>query len=559
MLSDEPSSVVVEKGPCPDCGSNDNLVTYLDGHQYCFSPGCGLKKRGDGHMDTEAYVKATPKSALAFTDAKITNGLPKRRLDLKTLRKAGYWVDDEGNHVANYYAQNGSLSHQKFRNKDKRFWFVDVGGLGVRTKDLQMFLQHLWGEKFDKRVVITEGELDALSVLQATQYKTPVVSVVQGVGSAVDCVKANYRWIDRFEEIILWMDNDEPGQKVVPEIASLFPPGRVKVIRVPDIKDASDLLQADRPGDIMAAIYAATTWSPNGIINASACLDDMDEVEGAKVADYPWPKLQEITKGILESEVVYHVGGTGIGKTSIIVEIQNGLLKQGIKFGVMRFEDTRKKAQLDLMSRSVKRRLHLEETTKEYRRELHASTFGSGLVELLDPETADWSLDSILGYARYMFKALDCKVVFIDPLSFLVAAAQENDERKALDNVAYQLARLVKQNQGNLQICHHLSRGEGKAHEEGGQISLKNIRGSAGVANFSMAVFGYERNQQGERPDLSRIRVLKNRFAGTTGLADTLKWNEFEGTLIETDEPYPEDGGAGDDRGFGRMPAQEDY
>lgn len=559
-LSDDLSSVVVSKGPCPDCGSGDNLVTYGDGHQFCFSPGCGLKRRSEGAiMDATEVRQKDPEAAKPYTELHMTAGLRTRRITLETLRKGGYFVDADKDHVCNYYAQNGSLSHQKYRNKDKDFWFVDVGGLGVRTKTLQMYLQPYWGEKHDKRLVITEGELDALSVAQATNWKTPVVSVVQGVASAVDCVKANYRWIDRFDEIILWMDNDEPGQKVVPEIASLFPPGRVKVVRVEGVKDASDLLQAERPGDIMAAIFAATTWSPDGIINAANCADDMDEVEGAKIADYPWPKLQDMTRGILESEVVYHVGGTGIGKTSIIVEIQHNLLKQGIKFGVMRFEDTRKKAQLDLMSRQAERRLHLEPTTKEMRRELHAKVFGSGLVELLDPETADWSFEAILGYARYMLKALDCAVVFIDPLSFLVAASQERDERKALDHVAYQLARLVKQNRGNLQICHHLSRGEGKAHEEGGEISLKHIRGSAGVANFSMAVFGYERNQQGERPDLSRIRVLKNRFAGTTGLADTLKWNDFAGTLTATDEPYPEDGGERGG-GFGRAAAHEqDY
>lgn len=553
-LSDDASEVVVSKGPCPDCGSSDNLVTYLDGHQYCYSPGCGLKKKGDHEVsdDIDTLPNKTPSNALPFDESKIRNGLGKRNINLQTLRKGGYFVDEEGNHVCNYYSQGGQLSHQKFRNKDKDFWFQDVADLGVRTKSLQLFLQHYWGEKHDKRVVITEGELDALSVAQSTNWKTPVVSVVQGVGSAIDCVKANYRWLDRFDEIILWMDNDEPGQKVIPELAELFPEKTVKVIRVQGSKDASDLLQDNRPGDIQAAIYAATTYAPAGIINAANCADDMDEVEGAKVADYPWSLLQEMTRGILESEVVYHVGGTGIGKTSIIVEIQNALLNQGIKFGVMRFEDTRKKAQLDLMSRATRRRLHLEDTTREERRTLHAKVFGSGLVELLDPETADWSLEAILGYARYMFKALDCKVVFIDPLSFLVAAAQEADERKALDHVAYTLARMVKQNRGNLQICHHLSRGDGKAHEEGGQISLKNIRGSAGVANFSMAVFGYERDQQGTRPDLTRIRVLKNRFAGTTGIADTLKWNEFEGTLTATDEPYPED-----DTGGQRMPEFE--
>jgi twinkle protein len=562
MLSDDLSAVVVSKGPCDECGSSDNLVTYADGHEFCYSPGCGLRKGPDNMEDAEPFKPSQKEtSAIPFTEEHQTNGLRSRGLERETLRKAGYFVHQEGDkflQVANYYSQNGNLSHQKFRSKDKKFWFTDVAGLGVRTKHLQLYLQHYWGEKHDKRLIITEGELDALSVAQATNWKVPVVSLVQGIANAVECLKANYRWIDRYDEIILWFDNDEPGQSVIAECASLFPPGRVKTITVEGVKDASEMLQANRPGDITAAIYGAVTWAPSGIINAADCGADMDQDEAEVICKYPWPKLQEMTSGILESEVVYHVGGTGIGKTSIIVEIQNKLLASGVKFGVMRFEDTRRKAQLDLMSRSVSRRLHLEPMDSETRRKLHSTVFGSGLVELLDPETADWSFDSIMGYARYMMKALDCRVVFIDPLSFLVAASQERDERKALDNVAYQLARHVKQNRGNFQICHHLSRGEGKAHEEGGEISLKHIRGSGGVANFSMAVFGYERNQQGERSDLSRIRVLKNRFTGTTGLADTIKWDDFAGTLTATDEPYPSDDNEGGD--FGPPPtANQEY
>ena len=80
---------------------------------------------------------------------------------------------------------------------------------------------------------------------------------------------------------------------------------------------------------------------------------------------------------------------------------------------------------------------------------------------------------------------------------------------------------------GSTSRSHHLNREDGKSFEEGAQISLKNIRGSGGVANFSMSVIGYERNQQAQRPDLTRVRVLKCRHTGTTGVADIIKWDEL--------------------------------
>jgi twinkle protein len=549
---DDSSSTVISKGYCDKCGSDDNLVTYADGHSYCYSPGCGLRDRSDrgkGEAMEQKLKQGDPSKSIGYHEDLTQAGLSKRKITVDTARKYGYFIHKEGGktfHIAPYFDQKGSMVYQKYRTADKDFWFEAVAAdKAPKTTQCQLFGQHVYGEKNDRMVVITEGEIDAMSVAQAVNFKIPVVSIAQGVSSAEDNIKANYRWLDRFDSIIIWMDMDEPGQKVVPEIAELFDPGKVKVVNSGQFKDASEMLQQGKTGEIYQAVYAATTYSPAGIINAKDCASDMLEDPAVLICEYPWPILQDITKGIREKEVVYHIGGTGIGKTSIIVELQHMLISKGIRFGVMRFEDTRYKTQLDLMGRHSGRRLHLENSTTEERIKLHSEVFDSGLVEIFDPEVADWSLKGIFGYLRFMNKALGCKVVFIDPLSFLVAASDERDERKALDRLSYELAQMVKKTGLNLQITHHLSREQGKVFEEGDQISLSNIRGSAGIANFSMAVFAYERNQQGSRPDLTRVRVLKNRFAGTTGEADTLKWDDLVGSLLPTSDRIPEDDGDG--------------
>lgn len=535
------SGTVLSKGPCPDCGSKDNLALYSDGHSYCYTPGCGLKN-GKRDMDDipERTQAALSKEFVPFSSG---TGLKTRRLKQDTLTRFGYFVHDKGGesfHIAPYYNQKGELAHQKYRNKDKEFFFQPVIDNAPRPKQCQMFGQQVWGNKNDRKVVITEGELDMLSVAQATQFKIPVVSIPNGTGSALDAIKANYRWLDRFQEVILWMDNDEPGQSVIAECANLFEPGKVKVIRVPGFKDASEMLQAGKDGDVYGAVWGATVWAPQGIINAALCAADLDQEEGEVVGTYPWPLVQEHTLGIRTGEVVYHVAGTGIGKTTMIVEMQHSLLEQGVKFGVIRFEDSRRKSQLDLMSIRAGRRLHLNPLPKDEQTALHSQVFDGGLVELFDPENALWDFDSILGYIRYMAKALGCKVIFIDPLTFLVASIQALDERRALDKIAYDFARTVKQMGVNLQVTHHLTRPQtGRAHEEGGEISINQIRGSGGIANFSMTIIGYERDQQGPRPDLTRARLVKNRFVGWTGIADVLQWVEATGRQVPTSEEYP--------------------
>ncbi|KAB2662756.1 AAA family ATPase [Brucella tritici] len=561
----EAADTVLFKGPCPDCGSKDNLATYADGHKFCFTPGCGLKqgKARDSEDMNSVSEKKAPQKAVPFTSVNMREGLQKARgLKLDTLQRFGYFVHKEKGktlQVAPVYNQRGEMVYQKYRDKDKNFWFTEVADNAPKPRMCQLYGQNVWGDKYDRKVVITTGEHDAHSVAEACQFKIPAVSVIAGDGSALEQLKTNYRWLDRFEEIILWFDNDESGQSVVAECAALFEPGRVKTIKIDRVKDANELAKAGRHGDIYAAVWGATLWAPDGIVNAALCITDMEEPEAETICSYPWPIVQDMTKGIREKEVVYHVAGTGIGKTSIIVELQEHLLLNNVKFGVMRFEDTRRKAQLDLMSVRANRRLHINPIPKEELKALHTSVFGGGLVELFDPEVAEWSFAALERYIRYMVKGLDCKVIFIDPLSFIVAAVDAQDERKALDKVSYNFARLVKQTGANLQITHHLNRGEGKAFEEGGQISLKNIRGSAGVANFSMGVHAYERNQQGERPDLTRTRILKNRHVGRTGVADTLMWHEDIGRQLPTDEPYPDSNSDKEAPAFGPINNQGDY
>lgn len=552
---DDASSTVLSRGPCPDCHAHDNLVTYADGHKYCYTPGCGLKARGnkENKVEANAPVQKEAKPSIPFTKEFMPQGLSKRRLELDTLTRFGYFVHKEGGEavqVCNLYAQDGTLAYQKFRNKDKEFWFVPIMPNPPKIHECMLVGQQVWGEKNDRKVVVIEGEIDKMTVAQAMQFKCPVVSVPAGVGSALKAVKANYRWLDRFEEVIFWMDNDEPGQSVIPDLCQLFPE-KAKTIKVEGFKDASDMAQAGKAGDIYGAVWGAVRYQPEGILNMADLASDMEEPEGEVIMSYPWPIIQARTLGIREGEVIYHVAGTGVGKTSQAVELQTQCLLENVPFAVLRFEDTRRKAQLDLMSVEAGRRLHIDPLPVPEMKELHAKVFGGKQAYVFDPETAAWDWESIKGYLRYLVRALGVKVIFIDPLSFLISGMNERDERKALDLVAYENAKFVKHYKANLQIMHHLTRPVGsKGHEEGAQVSVNQIRGSGGIANYSMGIIGYERNQQGERPDLTRARLLKNRFTGWTGVADILKWDEATGRNLPTNEAYPDSDGSGSDPGF---------
>ena len=84
-------------------------------------------------------------------------------------------------------------------------------------------------------LVITEGEIDCLSVAQAfTEYKGriyPCVSIPSASGTA--SVLAQRDWINTFETVILMLDQDEAGQKATDTIAKMIKAGKCKVAKQP--------------------------------------------------------------------------------------------------------------------------------------------------------------------------------------------------------------------------------------------------------------------------------------------------------------------------------------
>ena len=130
-----------------------------------------------------------------------------------------------------------------------------------------LFGQHCWqpNHKWEAPLIITEGELDCLSVAQAFNLKWPVVSITKGAGHAVNQIKDNLEYIESFPEVILCFDNDDAGHDAMVEVAHLIKPGNCKITTLPE-KDASDLLRANRQQDLVNAIYNSTPFRPDGLV-----------------------------------------------------------------------------------------------------------------------------------------------------------------------------------------------------------------------------------------------------------------------------------------------------
>jgi len=152
-------------------------------------------------------------------------------------------------------------------------------------------------------------------------------------------------------------------------------------------------------------------------------------------------------------------------------------------------------------------------------------------------------IEEILFRIRHM-AAMGCRYIFLDHISIVVSDQSNADERKALDEIATKLRQLVEEEGICLFVVSHLKRPSSKPHEEGGQTSLADIRGTAGIGQLSDLVLGLERNGQAEDPiekNTTRIRILKNRFTGAVGLTSSLFYDHTTGKITEIEESKKED------------------
>ena len=524
------SDIVQMHVPCPDCGSHDAMTIYTDG-TYCFS----CHKTHKGHHDKRQQTSL----AAGLIPEWDYGDLPARLITEATCRRYQYGkatVNGETVQIANYMDDEGTILFQKIRKRDKKF---SVKGTYIP----RFYGQHLFSG--GRKLVITEGEIDCLTVSQVQGNKYPVVSIPNGVGSARATFKANLDWLSHFEEVIVMFDSDPPGKKAFESVTGLLPPKKLKIATLP-LKDPNECLKAGRPDDIIKAIWNATEYHPDGILNAADCESLLLSPE-ADIVSYtlPWAEgLTKMTGGIRKGEMLLLTAGSGIGKSTLAREIAYHLkMNCNQKVGLVMLEEAPKKTLRDIMSIHLHRPLHLQwnDKTKATVAKHFSEVFGDGRFILYDHFGAIEGT-RLLDKIRYLITCEDCEFVIFDHISIAVTAMDDtgSDERKTIDRLITALRSLIEETGAGIIVVSHLRKNDlkGTPFETGGTISLDDLRGSGSLKQIPDTVLALERNQQEDdetKKNLLKLRILKCRFTGNTGIADYVRFNKTRNRIEPID------------------------
>jgi len=522
---------------CNDCGSSDALCTNDDGWTHCFA--CEVRKppeSDDWERDnSEVLMNATAHDSKPLIDFVIATykTLIERGISSETA-KSYKCLSRDGSYFFGYTDSKGNVIAEKIRSHDKKFF---VQG---NWKEANLYGQSLFSKK-GKFVTIVEGEFDAMAAYQMLGSKYPVVSIRNGAASAIKDVQKQYEWLDSFDNVVICFDADEPGQKAASQVAELFGT-KAKIFKHLDgMKDACEYLQNKKMKEFSDKWWASEQHVPDGIIVGSQLYDDVMKPLAPSDCAYPFKGVNDLTYGIRKGELVTITAGSGLGKSQFVREIVWHVLnKTTDNMGLMFLEESVRKTGLSLMSLAANVPIHLPDAnvTEEEKIDAFNKTLGTERIYLFD-HFGSTSVDNIINRVRYLAKGLGCSYIFLDHISIVVSAQASGDERKAIDEIMTKLRMLVQETGIALIVVSHLKRPDSKGHEEGAATSLAQLRGSGSIAQLSDMVIGLERNGQADdiaERNTTRVRVLKNRFSGTTGPAGRLLYSHDTGRMNEVRE-----------------------
>lgn len=534
-------SKIVGDSACPSCRdkggdrTGNHLIHFSDGNKACNR--CGHKElKGENRKVSGQSIR----DVLKYKTVRI----PDRRLESTVVEKFGVRAEfnEATGKPSKYYFpfyKDGKLSGWKVRLADSKEFYV----LGK----LEGFFGQNEAGSGGQMVIITEGEFDCMAATQmlaklGKNYR--VVSLPNGAN--VKAIKDNLEWLETFKTVILNFDNDDPGQKAVDAAIDLFTPGKVKIMTLPT-KDANEMIMAgNKPIEYYQAIGSAKVYRPDGIVNLADSWDTMFEGDDQPSVLYPWKGLNDKLYGMRYREIITLTSGTGMGKSAVTRELEHHLLKStDDNIGILALEESIGRTAWGLVAIEANLPLSIREerkgVSKQQMKEWFDATLGTGRVHSLD-HFGNTSEASLLSRVRYLIKALDCKWIILDHLSIVVSSMEDGgDERKAIDSIMTNLRKLVEETGAGLILVSHLRRAGGdKGHEQGMEVSLAHLRGSQAIAQLSDTVIALERNQQADNDkeaNLTVVRVLKNRYAGITGIATHLYYDRSTGRLIEVENP----------------------
>lgn len=379
-----------------------------------------------------------------------------------------------------------------------------------------------------QELVITEGELDAMSAYQMLNAKVPCISLPSA--STPDKVWTDssvMEFLLSFKRIYCSFDSDGKSDKYIAKLAGLLP-NRVYQMHHTKYKDANEFLQAGAKEQYIQCKFNATKYQPDNIWSTTG---DFLKIFDEEHTDHSTPtmitKLDDVIEGLMKGKLTVFQAPEGTGKSEFMRLLEYNMLQQDKRIAIMHLEESQQRALLGLCSYylncNVTRKTLLDETSGQLVRdtiEEIGDTENLIMFQLGEADDPTTLLDKI----RYLVVGCGVDYVFFEPIQDLAYFRHDDGSvEQFLSSMATKLAILARDlNVGIITVAHENDNGD--------------VRDSRMISKRAAVVIRLMRDIMSEDETIkntTELLVLKNRPTGGTGHGAFLRFNSKTFNLEE--------------------------
>ena len=524
--------------------------TFLEACQFLFEQAGVQYSFGEMNVKTRNQYRYPHEEPLNDR-SHVIDYLGKRCIDKATIDYLDIREDEHGNCVFNYYDTNDVLTMVKYRpshtiNKENG----EIKAWCQKDADTTPLLFNMNRVNCDKPLVVTEGECDAAAVVCAGYINA--VSVPLGAGN-FHWIEENWDWLEQFNEIIIWSDNDEPGEKMRKECIYRLGSWRTKYIQTPAtyekdgkvyrLKDANNCLQVGGKELVMQLIANAKDVPVTSVIDYSEIEElDMSKVGGVKTGLKPVDKeLNKLYNGTL----TILSGRPGSGKTSLIDQIAARSMDAGDPVFLFS-KELSPRLSASWFNTIIAGRRNLKKIEQPdgssyyvvpYDTQKKMQTYyKSKLLIYKDSEPND--CESVMKSAEECVRKYGAKLIILDNLMMLDLKANSESMNLAQTKLVNDLINFASKFDVAVMLVAHPK----KTADMTSDVSMYDISGSSNIINLAIRSIGLRRVSKKEKEDPRSewgkydvvLTIIKDRLFGKQDIQIGL-WYDLRSRRFYTD------------------------
>jgi len=532
-----------QRGKCGKAGNIYDLAKHfgIDYSGY-------LKKYYNNQIrkTEKKYVK--PTSVVSDYSEKVLKYFASRKISEKTLNYCK--IKEQKNYIAFDYYEFGEVVFRKFRiigdiYKKEDKWRREPNGKPI-------FFNFDGAQDFNKPLLICEGEIEALTAIECGFNNA--VSLPSGTNDLA-CIDLCWDWLNKFEKIILFLDNDLAGEKCFNDLFKRLGAWRCYKVIIDDekIKDGNKLLVEHGKEKYIETINNAKIPDFENIVKFSEIKNE--NIEDIEIIPFPFTKINEAINGLQLGNFILLTGYSGAGKSTLINQLILESIENGYNAYLYSGELPNMKTKTWILKTASGEHNMITKFSYKYNKNIIVTDcekvkFIENWLDdkLFINKTGMLSEDDLLNTMEYAFKRYNCKFFVIDNLMSVFLNGNENQELINQKNFILRLKAFANNNNVIVFLVAHPKKPPVMQNNQEIELTKYDILGSSTIPNLADLILAIKRNKKKEEDFLfntSELILLKDRWEGKEGVRELLNFSnetkrfyEFENNSKQKNKNY---------------------